>query len=108
MTLFEALSNTVFQASFIGYVLALLLSMGFGMVWYGPIFGEVWCQAQGIDTNDKKKMKSMQEEGKQTMVFIYIHCIYYAVCFFVCSFLYKDCNHGNVCNHDIGCKLFIR
>ncbi len=48
----------------INYLLVLALgifSMVLGALWYGPLFGKVWCRLNNIDPNNKDEIKRMQK-----------------------------------------------
>eukprot|EP01083_Nonionella_stella_P252638 870192_1 len=58
------ITSCIFTWTNFGYVLALALSIGFGLLWYGPVMGEVWAEAQGIDSESRaarrKEFKNSQ------------------------------------------------
>lgn len=42
-------------------LVAAIVQMAGGMLWYGPIFGRAWMRAMNIDPDDKAKMEEMQK-----------------------------------------------
>lgn len=44
-------------------VIAAVVQMAGGMLWYGPLFGRPWMKAMGIDPDDKEKMAEMQKSA---------------------------------------------
>lgn len=42
-------------------VVAAVVQMGGGMLWYGPLFGRAWMEAMGIDPQDKARMAEIQK-----------------------------------------------
>ena len=48
-----------FNVSILGLIISVILNMGVGMLWYGPIFGEMWMKLVGITKKDiEKAMKT--------------------------------------------------
>eukprot|EP01084_Bolivina_argentea_P011344 21208_1 len=64
----DTVVEAVCQVSNVGYVTAVILSMVFGLLWYGPIMGEVWYDAQGIDVTDTSVKAKLEEQGKKGQV----------------------------------------
>lgn len=46
-----------FAVNFVGVIVAAVLAMAVGFVWYGPLFGKEWAKLQGKD------MEKMKKEG---------------------------------------------
>lgn len=44
-------------------LIAAIVQMVGGMLWYGPIMGNAWMKAMGLDPNDKEKMAEMQKSA---------------------------------------------
>ncbi len=42
-------------------LVAAIVQMAGGMLWYGPIFGRAWMRVMNIDPDDKAKMEEMQK-----------------------------------------------
>ena len=47
------------EMNYVGYVVAGVASILFGVLWYGPLFGEVWANSYGVDVTDKEAMDSL-------------------------------------------------
>lgn len=45
--------------SYIGYVLAVIATIGFGALFYGPIMGDVFAIGYGVDPNNKQQMEQL-------------------------------------------------
>ncbi|MDN3648214.1 DUF1761 domain-containing protein [Reinekea marina] len=44
-------------------VIAAVIQMAGGAMWYGPLFGKAWMKGMGIDPNDKELMAEMQKSA---------------------------------------------
>jgi hypothetical protein len=44
-------------------LIAAVIQMGGGMLWYGPVCGNAWLKAMGLDPTDKEKMAEMQRSA---------------------------------------------
>ncbi len=53
-------------------IIAALVPMIVGMVWYGPLFGKIWMQLQGIDPNDTQLQATMKAEAKKNYIISFI------------------------------------
>ena len=53
------------EVNYIAIVIAAVLSMGLGMLWYGPLFGKPWQAMMGITP---ESMKTMALSPMQAMV----------------------------------------
>lgn len=42
-------------------LVAGVVSMIIGGLWYGPLFGKMWMKGQGLDPNDKERMEKMKK-----------------------------------------------
>ena len=42
-------------------VILTLVSFGFANIWYGKIFGNLWCKMHGMDPNNKQQMEEMKK-----------------------------------------------
>ena len=60
------------EVNFLAVLVAAIVSMGVGMLWYGPFFGKEWGRLMGIDVNDEAKKKEMQKGMKPAMVGTFI------------------------------------
>lgn len=49
--------NMLASVNYLTVVVAALIPMVLGMVWYGPLFGKQWMDAMGIKKSDMGKMK---------------------------------------------------
>eukprot|EP01084_Bolivina_argentea_P177158 306420_1 len=69
----------------LGYVIALVVSMVLGCVWYSDLMmGEVWAEAQGIDVNDEQTRRRCQKQRKTSLMATFSM---YAVMVLVVSYL---------------------
>lgn len=54
----------MFEVNYLAVLVAAIVSMILGMVWYSPIlFGRQWSALMGVDPNDKEKMEKMKKES---------------------------------------------
>ncbi|HCT29395.1 MAG TPA: hypothetical protein DIW31_01360 [Bacteroidales bacterium] len=44
-------------------IVGAVLSMIFGAIWYGPIFGKKWMEIVGVDPNDKEALAKLQKSA---------------------------------------------
>lgn len=53
-----------FAVNFVGAIVAAVLAMVIGFIWYGPLFGKEWARLQGKDMEKMKK-----ESGNMGMMY---------------------------------------
>mmetsp|Transcript_36448 Transcript_36448/g.44984 ORF Transcript_36448/g.44984 Transcript_36448/m.44984 type:complete len:151 (-) Transcript_36448:109-561(-) len=59
-----------------GIFIAVLLVMIVGTLFYGPSgFGDLWCAAQGIDTNNPESMKMLSNNKKAHIIAVIMYII---------------------------------
>lgn len=51
--------------NYLAVLVAAIVSMGIGFLWYGPLFGKLWMQMAGLD--DKKLQKAKQKGMAKTI-----------------------------------------
>lgn len=51
------------EINFIAVIVASVLVMVLGAIWYGPLFGAQWMRVIGISAKDKKAREKMQKEA---------------------------------------------
>eukprot|EP01084_Bolivina_argentea_P236321 397391_1 len=76
--------------STIGYIVALLISIAFGVLWYGPIMGDVWAEGHGVSFHDKKKMEELTKVFNQKSM-LSTMCMY-LIRIFVVSYISETTN----------------
>lgn len=74
------------EINYIAVIIAGLLSMVLGGIWYGPLFGTMWVRGMGWDPNDKKQMEKMKASagpayaqqlvGALLMAFVFAHVLW--------------------------------
>jgi len=60
------------DVNFLAVLVAAIVSMGIGMLWYGQLFGKEWALLMGFDTSDPKVKDQMQQGMKSAMVGTFI------------------------------------
>lgn len=53
-------------------VVAAILSMVIGFVWYGPLFGKVWSELMGWGPMTPEKMKEMQKKARPAYAITFV------------------------------------
>lgn len=51
------------EINYYAIVVAAILAMVLGAIWYGPLFGKKWMEIVGMDASDKKAMEKMKKES---------------------------------------------
>ena len=85
-----------------GYVAALVVSMVFGTVWYGPAMGEVWAEAHGV-SEEKLKNNRLDKDRLVSMACMYMLRIF-VIGYFVCQVF--ECQNATDGVH-VGILLFL-
>lgn len=49
-----------------------VIAMIIGFIWYTPIFGKTWMKLNGVDGNDKEKMKEGMKEMPRLMIIQFV------------------------------------
>jgi hypothetical protein len=49
--------------NYLAIVIAAILAMVIGAIWYGPLFGKTWLKVIGADINDLEQRKKMQKSA---------------------------------------------
>lgn len=72
--------------NFWAVLLAGIISMALGFLWYGPLFGKVWMRGNGINPDDKELMDDMQKSagpaylqmfvGALIMAYVFAHVLW--------------------------------
>ncbi|MBT3407549.1 DUF1761 domain-containing protein [Candidatus Woesearchaeota archaeon] len=70
-----------FNVNIISIIVATIVSMFIGMVWYGPLFGKVWMKLVGMSKKEIEKAKKSGMAGTfimagvSTLLFVYVFSI---------------------------------
>ena len=64
-----------FNVNIISIIVATIVSMFIGMVWYGPLFGKVWMKLVGMSKKEIEKAKKSGMAGISTLLFVYVFSI---------------------------------
>ncbi len=54
--------------NYLAIIVASVLSMVVGAIWYGPLFGKKWAEIVGADMNDMEARKKMQKGATKLYV----------------------------------------
>lgn len=57
------------EINYIAIIVASVLAMAIGAIWYGPLFGNKWMDIIGISPEDKQKREEMQK-GAAKLYFV--------------------------------------
>lgn len=52
------------QVNLVAVLVAAIVNMVLGFLWYGPLFGKIWMKAMGYTQKDAEKMKKEGNMGK--------------------------------------------
>ncbi len=71
--------------NYVAVIVAAIVSMGIGFLWYGPLFGKAWIKLSGMSMKDmeKKKKKGMTKTyviafiGTLVMAYVLAHFVDY-------------------------------
>lgn len=74
------------EINYLAVLVAGLISMVFGGIWYGPLFGNLWIKGMGWDPQNKKQMEAMKASagpayaqqlvGALLMAFVFAHVLW--------------------------------
>ncbi len=67
--------------NFWAVLIAGILSMVLGFLWYGPLFGKVWMRGNGIDPDNKELMDSMQKSAGPAYIQMFVGALIMAYVF---------------------------
>lgn len=62
----------IFSVNYLSVVVAAIIPMILGALWYGPLFGKQWMILQGIDPNNAQKKKEMQQQAKASYILSFL------------------------------------
>ncbi len=51
------------EINYLAILVASVLAMGLGALWYGPLFGKKWLEVIGADSEDLQKREEMQKSA---------------------------------------------
>lgn len=74
------------EINYIAVLVAGVVAMIVGGLWYGPLFGKAWMRGQGLDPNDKERMAKMKKSagpayfqmfiGSLLQMFVFAHILW--------------------------------
>jgi hypothetical protein len=76
----------VIEVNFLAVLVSAVASFAIGSLWYSPIlFGKMWMQHMGINSNDTAKMESMKKGRTKAMVgsFVGAFVMAYVLAYFI-------------------------
>lgn len=74
------------EINYLAVLIAGIVAMIIGGLWYGPLFGNAWMRGQGLDPNNKEQMENMKKSagpayfqmfiGALLMAFVFAHVLW--------------------------------
>jgi hypothetical protein len=60
------------EVNYIAVIIAAVVTMVLGFLWYGPFFGKMWMKERGFDKKNKEQMEKAKKEMNKWYALVFV------------------------------------